>query len=315
VRFVVHEDFHGWRLDHYLKRKIKRLSRTKIQEVIRTQLVWPGRDAVKPHSPVAAGDRFVIRKPARPEPPCPRTFGILVDEPELLVIDKPAGLPVHATARYYFNTLTRLLFDRFPGQGVQICHRLDRETSGCLVAARGRAAASVLKGAFEQRLVSKEYLAVVHGAPEWDERVIDLPLALASEARLKLRMAPREGGLSAITEVRVVERRQGCALIACKPITGRQHQIRAHLAAIGHAIVGDKLYAHGDEAFMRFCDREARGISDEEVVREFGLARQALHAASITFPHPRTRVACTVSSPLPPDLRAYLDARAALTQG
>lgn len=318
VRFVVEEDFHGFRIDHYLKRKIRRLSRTRIQEVIRTQLEVERAGAarrLKPHSPVVTGDRLVIRRPARPEPPCPRHFGVLYEDDTVVVIDKPAGLPVHASARYFFNTLTRLLAERWPGGGLQIAHRLDRETSGCLVVARGRAAAAKLKGAFERRLVGKEYLAVVHGAPAWDETLIDLPLALARPRHLqhnapafRIRMEPaagRDDALPAQTHVRVIERHAGCALVSCRPLTGRQHQIRAHLAAVGHAIVGDKLYAHGDEAFVRWCDR-ATELSDDDVAAEFGLARQALHAAAVTFPHPTTGAPLTVRSPLPAELRAYL---------
>ena len=322
VRFVVEEDFHGWRLDHYLKRKIRRLSRTKIQEIIASQLeLARGRGAqgrLRASMPVAAGDRLLIRRPARPEPPCPREFGVLHDDAEVLVIDKPAGLPVHATARYYYNTLTRLLAERFPGEGLQIAHRLDRETSGCLVVARGRAAASRLKGAFEARRVEKTYLALVHGVPDWEggEREIALPLALAPGRQLqvgrpafRIRMhtvAPGDpGALPALTRARVVERHAGCALVACRPLTGRQHQIRAHLAAVGHPIVGDKLYAHGDEAFVRWSDRAAV-IGDAEVRAEFGMARQALHAAEITFPHPRHGGPVTVAAPLPADFVAYL---------
>ncbi len=319
VRFVVEEDFHGYRIDHYLKRKIRRLSRTRIQEVIRTQLELERAGAprrLKPHSPVVAGDRLVIRRPARPEPPCPRHFGVLHEDDAVIVVDKPAGLPVHASARYFFNTLTRLLVERWPGGGLQIAHRLDRETSGCLVVARGRAAAAKLKGAFERRLIGKEYLAVVHGAPAWDETLIDLPLALARPRLLqhnapafRIRMEPaagRDDALPAQTRVRIVERRASCALVSCRPLTGRQHQIRAHLAAVGHAIVGDKLYAHGDEAFVRWCDR-ANQITGDEVAAEFGLARQALHAAAVTFPHPSTGASLTVESPLPAELRAYLE--------
>jgi 23S rRNA pseudouridine1911/1915/1917 synthase len=314
-RIEVEPDFDGWRLDLYLKRCIPRLSRTRIQGIIRDWLVAPGGRTMKPHSPVRAGDLLIVKREARSEPPFPKSFDVLVDEDEFLVVDKPANLPVHASARYYFGTLTRLLEDRFPGQELQIAHRIDRETSGCLVVARGRDAAATLKGAFEKRRVSKVYQALVYGQPEWpDGHVIDLPLALAPKERsaLGIRMEPasdRADGLPAQTRVRVVERFEGGARVECRPITGRQHQIRAHLAAVGHPIIGDKLYAHGDDAFRRYCHQQET-LTESEVAAEFGLARQALHAAGITFPHPRTGVPFTVECPLAADLKRYIEARA-----
>jgi hypothetical protein len=166
-RFVVDESHAGFRLDHYLKRQIPRLSRTRLQAIIRDQLLPVRGRRLKPSSSVAAGDQIVMRRAAQPEPPCPRTFAVLHEDAHMLVIDKPAGLPVHASARFYFNTLTRVLEERYPGQGMQICHRLDRETSGVLVVARGKEAAARLKGAFEGKRARKTYLAVVWGDPPW----------------------------------------------------------------------------------------------------------------------------------------------------
>ena len=305
-RFVVEEAYAGFRIDHYLSRKIPRLSRTKLQTIIRTQLVGPDGRRLKPSSPVREGDELVIRRPARPEPSVPREFPVLYDDDHVMVIDKPAGLPVHASAKFYFNTLTRVLSERFPGQGLQIAHRLDRETSGVFVIARGRAAAAFFKAAFARKQVRKTYLAVVHGAPAWSEREIDLPLALAAEedpTALDVRMAVRPGAPPALTRARVVERRAAHALVACEPVTGRQHQIRAHLAAVGHPIVGDKIYAHGDDVFRRACDE---GLTDE-LLALLGLPRQALHAACIEIPHPARAAPLRVESPLPADLRGFLD--------
>src|SRR5882672_91564 len=139
----------GLRLDHFIKTQIGRLSRTRIQQIIETQLARADGKPVKPSTIVAGGDHFVIRREARPEPPCPRTFGIVHEDARVLVVDKPAGLPVHASAKFYFNTLARVLAERFPAEPeLQICHRLDRETSGCLVVARDRAAAAEIKHAF-----------------------------------------------------------------------------------------------------------------------------------------------------------------------
>ena len=301
---VVPPELAGLRLDHFVKTQIPRLSRTRIQGIIIDQLRRADGHAPKPATIVAAGDHYVLRRAARPEPPCPRHVTALVVDPRLYVVDKPAGLPVHASAKFYFNTLTRVLAERFPGEPeLQICHRLDRETSGCLVVARDRAAAATIKQAFATKdRVRKQYLAVVHGQPPWDdEHTIDLALRVAQPGDptrlVHVRMLTGPGGLPAITRVRVERRCGAHALVRCTLVTGRQHQIRAHLAAAGFPIVGDKLYAHGDDAFLRYCNE---GLVPE-LAQLFVLPRHALHAARVSFPHPdgSTMVA---EAPLPGDL-------------
>jgi 23S rRNA pseudouridine1911/1915/1917 synthase len=306
---IVPPELAGLRLDHFVKTQIPRLSRTRIQGIIGTQLRRADGHAPKPATIVAGNDHFVICRPAQPEPPCPRWVDVLTIDPRLYVIGKPAGLPVHASAKFYFNTLTRVLDERFPGEPeLQICHRLDRETSGCLVVARDRAAAAIIKQAFATKhRVTKQYLAVVHGQPPWDaEHTIDLPLRVAvpgDPTRLPhVRMLTGPGGLQAITRVRVERRAGAYALVRCTLVTGRQHQIRAHLAALGFPIVGDKLYGHGDDAFMRYC---SEGLVPE-LARLFVLPRHALHAARVTFPHPDGSPV-TADAPLPADLTQLLD--------
>ncbi|MDQ3370322.1 MAG: pseudouridine synthase [Myxococcota bacterium] len=309
---VVPPELAGLRLDHFVKTQIPRLSRTRIQVVIDTQLSRSGDGAprLKPATTVAAGEQYVIRRPARQEPACPRTFTVVHADARCYVIDKPALLPVHASAKFYFNTLTRVLGERFPDEPeLQICHRLDRETSGCLVVARDRAAATVIKGAFATKdKVTKEYLAVVHGQPPWDaQHTLDIPLRISQPGdptRLPhVRMLTGRGGSQAITRVRVERRAGAYALVRCVLVTGRQHQIRAHLAEAGYPIVGDKLYAHGDDAFIRFCDE---GLVPE-LAALFVLPRHALHAARVTFPHPDgSQIAA--EAPLPPDLAALVPA-------
>jgi 23S rRNA pseudouridine1911/1915/1917 synthase len=314
-RFTVEPELAGLRLDHYLKRQIPRLSRTRIQAVIAETLHSDPPRPLKPNTAVIAGEVYTIRREARAEPPCPRTFGVLYEDADVVVVDKPAGLPVHASAKFYFNTLTRVLAERFGHEPLQICHRLDRETSGALVVARHKAAAAIVKTAFERKQVAKTYLAIVHGEPPWPdagsgaEHVIDVPLVLAQPGdptRLPgVRMLARAGGLPSTTRVAVEVRATGYALVRCSPVTGRQHQIRAHLAAAGYPIVGDKLYAHGDDAFIAFC---ATGFTPELRAR-FELPRQALHAASVVFPHPTRGEALRVDSPLAPDLARFLAER------
>src|SRR5213078_4856582 len=219
---VVPPELAGLRLDHFVKTQIPRLSRTRIQGIIADQLRRADGHAPKPATIVAAGDHYLLRRAAQPEPPCPRTFGVLVTDPRLYVVDKPAGLPVHASAKFYFNTLTRVLAERFPDQPeLQICHRLDRETSGCLVVARDRAAAAAIKDAFATKdRVRKQYLAIVHGRPPWDhEHTIDLPLRVAQPGDptklTHVRMLAGPGGLPAITHVRVERRTADRALVRC----------------------------------------------------------------------------------------------------
>ncbi|MDB4979699.1 MAG: pseudouridine synthase, RluA family [Myxococcales bacterium] len=300
---LVPSECEGWRLDHFLKRRIGRLSRTKIQTIIETQISFPDGRRVRPAAAVRAGDVLLLRRPAPNEPDVPREFGILYEDEEVLAIDKPAGLPMHTTAKFWRNTLTALLRERYPAEPMQIAHRIDRETSGVLLVARTSNAASVLSSAFERRQVSKTYLALVKGAPP-DEGVIDLPLKLL-ETPTHLMMGGAADGLPAVTRFHVVRRFAEHALCEAHPETGRQHQIRVHFASLGHPIVGDKLYGASEALFMRSCDE---GVTPELLAAFDGLARHALHAHRITFPHPITRAPTTVESPLPPDLVAYMAA-------
>ncbi len=308
---IVPRELAGLRLDHFVKTQIERLSRTKIQTVIETQLRRADGHAPKPATKVAEGEHYIIRREARPEPPCPRTFGVVHEDRRLLIVDKPAGLPVHASAKFYFNTLARVLSERYPDEPeLQLCHRLDRETSGCVVIARDREAASYVKQAIADKgRTVKQYLAVVYGQPpaSWDDHdvVLDTSLRISTDAdatRLAtVKVLADPAGMPAITRVRVERRVASYALVRCTLVTGRQHQIRVHLAHAGFPIVGDKLYAHGDDAFIEYCDE---GLTPE-LAALFVLPRHALHAARITVPHPDGGTV-TGEAPLPAELAALL---------
>jgi len=299
----------GLRLDHFVKTQIPRLSRTKIQQIIESQLERADGYRAKPATTVAAGEHYIIRRPAQPEPPCPRTFEVLHEDARVRVVDKPAGLPVHASAKFYFNTLARVLAERYPDEPeLQLCHRLDRETSGCVVLARDRDAAAFVKAAIgDKRRTTKDYLAIVHGQPPWDdEHVLDAPLRLSTaldptRVPTVRVLVDRARGTPAQTRVQVVQRAAQYALVRCTLDTGRQHQIRVHLADAGFPIVGDKLYAHGDDAFVAYCDE---GLTPE-LAELFVLPRHALHAWKISIPHPDGgRV--DAEAKLPADLAAVL---------
>jgi 23S rRNA pseudouridine1911/1915/1917 synthase len=179
-----------------------------------------------------------------------------------------------------------------------------------LLVARGPGPASLLKQAFAKRQVSKSYLAICHGVPSPAAGLIDRPLKLL-DTRTKLLMgvvgADDPDGLPSRTRYSVVQAfphpTHPHALLAAQPETGRQHQIRVHLASVGHPIVGDKIYRASEAQFIAFCDG---GMTPELLEAFDGLPRQALHAHKLTFPHPVTREPVTVEAPLPADLRDYL---------
>ncbi len=293
------------RLDQFMVAKIPRLSRTRIQKLIRTHMERSSGRPLRANSKVEFGETIVANFEARPEPPCPRFFSSLYQDDEVMVVNKPAGLPVHASAKFYFNTLTRVLLETFGEPPPQICHRLDMETSGCLLVAFHRQNASLLKAAFAAKTTKKTYIALVHGSPPWQEQQsIDLPIGLVSKGEgLSIRMTVREDAPPAVTMVRNIRTpAPGYTLVECKPITGRQHQIRTHLAAVGFPIVGDKLYGHGDQLFCDYCDF---GMTPD-LLRRFELPRHALHAAKLSFPHP-SKGQMTVECPLAEDIVAFMD--------
>ncbi len=314
VRFTVEPNYAGWRLDRYLCEKIRRLSRTKVQRALKRDLVYRGSGKLKASTLVVPGLSFSLIRRRDPEPECERDFRIAYQDEDVLVVDKPAGLAIHPTARYFHHTLTAVLRERQPaGEKWDIAHRLDRETSGLVVCGKHPAATGKLKIAFARHgVIRKEYLALVHGWPEADEREVDLPLALLTDhpLRVKMGVVPPPEGKAAVTRV-VVERRfrrdvpwrgPELALVRCFPRTGRQHQLRVHLAAIGHPIVGDKIYGPSDRYFGDFAD----GVLSETARAELVLPRHALHAAAIAFPHPRDGRETRVEAPLPADLAALL---------
>jgi 23S rRNA pseudouridine1911/1915/1917 synthase len=306
VQFQVEPNYAGWRLDRYLQEKIRRLSRERIQRLIETRLEADGPSRLKPATRVVPGMRFALLKEADPEPETPMAFGVVHDDGELLVVDKPAGLPVHPTARYAEHTFTALARAAYPARKVDPAHRLDRETSGLLACGCAPRLTKALKAAFADGRVEKAYLALVLGDPPEDRFEVDAPLALTGTSGVKVRMHVADGGLPSRTAFEVLERRRTAdgapvSLVACHPRTGRQHQIRAHLHHAGLHLVGDKIYGPDEMIFDRFTRRELTD-ADHALLR---LPRQALHAWRLSLPHPGTGARLALEAPLPPDLRAF----------
>ncbi len=306
VRFVVERNYAGWRLDAYLQQKLRRLAPERIPELIATRLEAEDGSRVTPESLVTPGFAFALLKEVEPEPETPLDFGVVFDDGKLLVVDKPAGLPVHPTARYYQHTFTTIARQRYPDCKIDPAHRLDRETSGLLACGTAPEWTRALKRSFADGRVEKAYLALTLGWPTDDRFDVDAPLALTLQSEVRVRMHVHPQGAASGTSFEVFGRRTApdgarIALVACTPRTGRQHQIRAHLFHAGTPILGDKIYGPDELIFDRFTKR-AMTPEDHAILR---LPRQALHAWKLALPHPATGERIALECPLERDLAAF----------
>jgi 23S rRNA pseudouridine1911/1915/1917 synthase len=318
IPLVVDPGRDGFRLDRFIASRIARLSRTRVQGIVdsgRVRRAETGEVLLRASQRVRAGETLIILRPAPVEPPVVFDYRELFRDDCLMAVDKPAGLPVHPSARYHRHTLTQVLRARLgAGHGWEMAHRLDRETSGVMVFGRRGGSAALVKKSFIAREVEKVYWALVRGCLSEPVR-IDMPLgpAIGSQIRVKMGPVPQaDGGLPAATRVRPLARGnfkgEAITLVEALPETGRQHQIRVHLAEIGHPLIGDKLYGIAEEKFLKIVEG---GRPLQELEAELGLSRHALHAAALTLPHPGSGERVTFRAPWPEELAAILSAGAA----
>ena len=305
LTYKVPSELGGLRLDRFIQHRINRLSRTRAQAIIRACAVRADGTKRRPSDIVRAGETVYLVRERFVEPMTPLTFGVVYEDDYVLVVDKPAGLPMHPSATYHKHTLSYLLRERYVGQFVpRLAHRLDRETSGLVVCARTLESERRLKRAFALHGIQKTYLAIVRGEIAVDTGEMTQPMAPAREG-LHVLMEIRDDGLPSHTDFRVLERRAGHSLVELYPRSGRQHQLRVHLSALGHSIVGDKLY--GPEREAPFLEHIDTGMT-ADLLQRLGLPRQALHAHRLQLKHPATGEPFEAVSPLPPDLLAYWEA-------
>lgn len=300
------EEDDGLRLDRFLSDRLPWRSRSSIVELLGEEQVLRNGSVVRKKSArVQGGDVVEVLVPPPAEPHRHAQLAeqlaqaVLHDDDDLLAVTKPPGLVVHPVGRIRQDTLIQGLHwlfrhgarreDRDRDGGVvipRICHRLDKGTSGVLVVAKNRAARSAIQHIFEGRQVEKEYLAVVAGVVEPDSGEVDLPLGPDEEAEIDLLMTVREDGAPSRTTFRVEERFAAASLVRFRIHTGRQHQIRVHARALGHPVWHDLLYGSGPQP---------------------GIARQALHAERLAFPHPVSGEPLELRAPLPADLVGLLE--------
>ena len=293
------------RLDLFLKERIPKLSRARIQDAIGGRVEVAGRASLKPATLLRPGDTVIVRPVPPPNEEEPDVgVPVLYRDRDLVVIDKPAGLLAHPSAHVRKGSVTHILNLEMAGP-VHLVHRLDRETSGVMVIARSSAVARALSAqlARESDGVEKVYLAAVVGEVGPTQGAIDLPIGKAIRSAVYVKRGVNAQGRPSRTEFTLLARGAGFSLVRIRTFTGRRHQIRVHMAALGHPVVGDKLYGPAESHYLRFIKQ---GCFDETMRRELLTERQMLHAWRLRFHHPRRGGPIDVSAPLPGDMLAFL---------
>ena len=290
----------GWRLDRALADAVPTLSRERLKVLIAAGAVTREGSAHRdPARRAAAGDTFAVAVP-NPMPAHNEAqdipLAVAFEDEHLIVVDKPAGLVVHPACGNLDGTLVNALLHHCRGSlsgigGVErpgIVHRIDKDTSGLIVAAKTDRAHEGLAKQFAAHSIDRRYKAIVGGCPRPAEGTIDAPLARSSANRKKVAIVA--GGRRAVTHYRTQAALRDAALVECRLETGRTHQVRVHMASIGHALLGDPVYGRS-KGIVRAC------------LETLGFRRQALHAAVLGFIHPVTSIALTFESDMPADMQ------------
>lgn len=298
------ENDDGQRLDNYLARVLKGVPRSMLYRILRRGEVRVNKGRVSPSYKLRQGD--IIRIPPVTVTEGPVTIPssnlhlvqdlkdrILFENEDLIVVDKPAGLASHGGSGIEFGLIEALRALKPEERFLELAHRLDKETSGCLIVSKRRSALRNLHEQFRQRVVKKRYLTLVPG--KWDRRIklVDAPL-IRNELRSGERMVEvnRKLGDPSSTGFEIVESYEGATLVAAMPHTGRTHQIRVHTAYVKHPVGGDEKY--GDKEFNAY-------------LRSIGLKRMFLHAFKITFKNPKDGSLLKFEAPLPDELEQALE--------
>lgn len=287
-RYPVTFSWRGHRLDRFLQAMVPRMSRTAIQNALATRVRLSSGAEPKASRRLVEGEVVTI---LAIEPAAVPTIAlpVLAEGAGWLAIDKPAGVAATPNARRPGTDVASRL-------GLAPAHRLDRGTSGCLLLTRDAATARHFDLAFRQRRIGKEYLAVVDGTLAADEFVVDAPLGIDPRSRVTNKVAVAAEGAPASTRCVVLARGSDRTLVRALPATGRRHQIRVHLAHVGHPIVGDLLYGADERQFIRF----QRG-QPVDAIPGVAPGRHLLHAHRLVFPAPGSDGPIEVRAPVPTD--------------
>jgi 23S rRNA pseudouridine955/2504/2580 synthase len=291
----VGEEGDAQRIDNFLLRRLKGVPKSHVYRVLRSGEVRVNSGRVKPEYRLQVGDRVRV-PPVRvsasvPKPPSkPAEFPVVHEDPSLLVVDKPSGVAVHGGSGVSYGVIESLRAARPQAKVLELAHRLDRDTSGLLVVAKKRGALVELHRMLREGEVEKIYVAVVKGVPERKSFEIREALHKYVTAKGERRVAVKEGGMSAVTKIRLLHKGKDFSLVELHLMTGRTHQIRVHLAHAGHPVLGDDKY--GDFELNRALARQ-------------GVKRLFLHARRLALAHPVSKEKLRLESPLPGDMLAF----------
>jgi 23S rRNA pseudouridine1911/1915/1917 synthase len=300
----------GTRLDVFLRLSLRSTSRTRAKRIAKQAAFDVNGHRMRPNQRLKPDEHIVLWRVPLDRIDDQIELPELYRDQHILAIDKPADLTVHPTASHYYNTVTKLLEHHHPGHYFSLIHRLDRDTSGVLLVGLTREADRAFKMLLEGTLdvpagvdprVGKTYLAITWGVPKDGPITLPLERDPLNSLRVKMRVAEPGSGLEAHTDVRVLDRCDGYALVECRLLTGRQHQIRLHLSALGTPVVGDKLYGPNERLHARAAD----GQLTEEDNACLEVPRQALHAWRYQLVHALNWQRLDVIAPLPRDMRLF----------
>jgi len=303
------DDAAGWRLDRALAAALPTLSRERLKALISAgSVAGPAGTVRDPAVKAVPGGAYQVLVP-EPKPAHNEAqdiaLTIVFEDEHLLVVDKPAGMVVHPAAGNFDGTLVNALLHHCAGRlsgigGVArpgIVHRIDKDTSGLLVAAKTDVAHEGLAAQFAKHSIDRRYLAVTSGLPIPPAGTIDAPLARSAANRKKIAVVAGSRGKRAVTRYRIVRPLSEAALVECRLETGRTHQVRVHMASIGHPLLGDPVYGRPRPAHR-------------ELLKRLSFHRQALHAAGLGFVHPVSKQNLSFESALPSDIQELLGALA-----
>lgn len=304
IEASIGEAQHGLRLDKALAELLPELSRERLKSLIVEGEVTTDGRTLNPSVKVAAGQLYAVNIPAPAEAEAIAQdipVNIVHEDADLIVVDKPAGLVVHPAAGNLDGTLVNALLHHCRGElsgigGVArpgIVHRIDKDTSGLLVVAKSDRAHEGLAQQFKAHSIDRLYAAIVYGLPQPSAGTVDTWIGRSDADRKKMAVHREGRGKHAVTHYRTIERLAGAALVECKLETGRTHQVRVHMAHLGHPLIGDPVYS-----------RDRKGF--KTILETLRFKRQALHAKRLGFIHPLTGQKLSFDSALPIDMQELL---------